>query len=340
MKGGDATCPYPDCGRIIDGDQVKAQAQAGGIGEQLFAVVYKRRLPTAYTKTGKPKANKWERGYRAPRPEDDNSEAIAAALAEKLPEWEALDLVPNEEVPFGFETNIRWPLHLYGIKRWTQFFSPRQLLCHGTSAEIFRELVQEESVKSDGMADQTQAAITYVSLALDKLRDYNSRMTRWHSIREVMVNTFDRHDFAFKWSSAEMAPLIVGLGYDWAFGQVSKCIKELLDLINPQSEEPDASGTLPLPLFELSSHCASNQRTNSVVISCGSGASLAHLDAGSVDAVVMDPPYYDNVMYEEWPTRPAMRARRALKLWPGSTINAKWPRSSPNAAACSKAMAS
>ena len=36
-----------------------------------------------------------------------------------------------------------------------------------------------------------------------------------------------------------------------------------------------------------------------MVISCGSGDSLAHLDAGTVDAVVMDPPYYDNVMYAE-----------------------------------------
>jgi putative DNA methylase len=35
------------------------------------------------------------------------------------------------------------------------------------------------------------------------------------------------------------------------------------------------------------------------VISCGSGDSLAHLDPGTVDAVVMDPPYYDNVMYAE-----------------------------------------
>ena len=98
VKGGAATCPYSDCGRVIDGDQVKAQAQAGDMGEQLFAVVFKRKLPTQYTKAGKPKKAKWERGYRAPRPEDDK------ALRSK-PHWptscrvKALDLVPNEKFP-------------------------------------------------------------------------------------------------------------------------------------------------------------------------------------------------------------------------------------------------
>ena len=79
---GDGHWPYADCGRVIDGKEVKQQAQGGRMGEQLFAVVYKRRVETR-TKSGKRGRDKWVRGYRAPRPEDDNGAEIRDRLAEK-----------------------------------------------------------------------------------------------------------------------------------------------------------------------------------------------------------------------------------------------------------------
>ena len=296
VKGGDATCPYPDCGRVIVSDQLKAQAQAGGMGEQLFAVAFKKKVIVGYTKATKKKSAspkiKWERGYRSPRLDDNNSASINAALDEKIPEWEALDLVPNERFPDI--CNDDRPIQ-YGMPLWRDMFSPRQLLCHGISMEIFRELVNEESAKPGMKEHSWRAGLAYVAIALDKLRDYNSRMTRWHSNRELMVNTFDRHDFAFKWSYAEMSPLTVGVAYDWAFGQVGKCIDELIDLINWHSGVANDAG----PLFSSSEQVDEFMPITLPVITCRSGNSLSHLDAGSVDAVVMDPPYYDNVMYAE-----------------------------------------
>ena len=228
---GDGTCPYPDCGRIIDGGEIKRQAQAGQMGEQLFTVVYKKRVEKIL-KSGKRGKDKWVRGYRSPRPEDDNSAEIQARLAEKLPEWEALDMVPSEKFPEI--SNDDRPIQ-YGMPLWRDLFSPRQLLCHGTSVEVFREMLAAD--RTEGKLNEVRkAAYGYLALSLDKLRDYNSRMTRWHVNREVMVNTFDRHDFSFKWSYAEMAPLIVGLGYDWAIEQTAKCIRELVVLIRPDAD--------------------------------------------------------------------------------------------------------
>jgi adenine-specific DNA methylase len=292
VKGGDATCPYPDCGRVIDGDNVKQQAQTSGMGEQLFAVVFKHRLATAYTKAGKPKKDKWERGYRAPRSEDDNSAVIEAALAEKLPEWEALDLVPNEAIPEGNKTDE--PIR-YGINAWRDLFSPRQLLCHGFGVELFRELVREETAVFGTLNDFQCATLGYVALALDKFLNWNARLSSWNLYAQTMRSVFDRHDFAFKWSTAEMAPLVSGLGYDWAFSSSSKCIEELIEMLAP----PGAASSNAGPLFSGGHATDISSHRMPVVISCGSGDSLSHVESGTVDSVVMDPPYYDNVMYAE-----------------------------------------
>ncbi len=67
-----------------------------------------------------------------------------------------------------------------------------------------------------------QAALGYIAIALDKMLNYNANMVRWHANREVVAGVFDRHDFSFKWSYAEIAPTITGVGYDWAIGQTGK----------------------------------------------------------------------------------------------------------------------
>lgn len=276
----DGTCPFDDCGRVIDGDEIKRQAQAGQMGEQLYAIVFKRRVKVQ-TKTGKTRW-KWQRGYRAPQLEDNNSAEVSALLAEKLPDWEAFDYVPTEPIPEGAKTDEP---KRYGMVRWRDLFSPRQLLCHGTSVEIFREMLEEDR-QAGRLDDVRNAAYGYLALTLDTLLNYNARLTRWHSNRSVLAGTFDSHDLGLKWSYAEIAPLVTGVGYDWAIKKTTKCIEELAELIRPGE-----SGTAP-QLFK-------GEPRPSLTVTCKPGDRLDHVEAASVDLVVMDPPYYDNVMYAE-----------------------------------------
>ena len=283
---GDGICPYGDCGRVIDGGEIKRQAREGRMGEQLFAVVYKRRVRTTL-KSGKPGRDRWVRKYRAPRPADDNRAEIRMRLEEKLPEWEAFDMVPSERIPDGNKTTEP---QRYGMRYWRDLFSLRQLLCHGTSVEVFREMFEADRAAGH-LSEIRKAAYGYLSITLDTLLNYNCRMTRWIVPRQVVASKFDRHDFAFVWSYAEMAPLVAGAGYEWAIKKTAKCIKELLELTDSGAS---ASGSLP-----LTDPDSTDRTPPPITVTCKPGDRLDHIADSSVDAVVMDPPYYDNVMYAE-----------------------------------------
>ena len=297
VSRGDGTCPYSDCGRVIDGETIKTQARDRCMGEQIYAIVYKKRVLST-TKTGRVR-EKWIRDYRAPRPEDDNGAEIQAVLAEKLPEWDAFDIVPNERFPEV--SNDDRPIQ-YGMPLWRDLFSPRQLLCHGTNVEVFREMLETD--RAAGRLDEVrQAAYGYLALTLDTLLNYNNRAGRWDNTTGRVRSIFDRHDFAFVWSYAEMAPLVAGVGYDWAFEKTAKCIDELVALVHPGAQGAGgrtarSAGNPTGDLFESAS-TARPPGAPPITITCKPGDSLDHIADASIDAVVMDPPYGANVMYAE-----------------------------------------
>jgi putative DNA methylase len=288
VADGDARCPYPDCGRVIDNREIKRLAIDGQMGEQLFAVVFKRRIETR-TKSGKRGRDKWERGYRAVRPEDDNIAAIRDRLEGKRVEWETLDVLPKEVLPVNTESwsHGNTPVQ-YGAVTFCDLFSPRQLLCHGIGVEVYHEILRDEQAKGT-VSDLTRAAFVYLAFSLDRLRDYNSRLTRWIVQREVMANTFDSHNFGMKWSYAEMCPLTAGIQYDWAIKQTAKCIRELVELVRPDAGKVN----------DLLTKARNPLVPHSITITCKPGDILDHVEEGSVGLVVIDPPYGGNVMYAE-----------------------------------------
>ncbi len=296
VNRGAALCPYSDCGRIVDSKEIARIAVNGGMGEQLYAVVYKR----AVSSLSKTKRVKWKREFRAPTEDDTDMTAVHESLVAGTLDWQAQNYMPTEEIPLGM--NTKEPLR-FGMRTWCELFNPRQLLGHITAVQVYREMVDEfESLGR--MTSLQRSAFAYLALSLDKMLNYNSRLSVWLPNREVVANTFNRHDLSISWSYAEMPPLVAGLEYDWAIKQTAKSVKELVDLLKVDSSRQVSAKNGKSDPQQYSALLDNNPPETPiskppVVITAGSADSMHHIDNETIDVVVMDPPYYDNVMYAE-----------------------------------------
>lgn len=287
VEGGVGLCIH--CRQAISAEEIKAQARGesplGRWKDRLYCVVAVRRQPKL-DKNGQPQRYKSGakageiktekvRFFRAPNERD--LEALAEAermLAEHWPEWEKQGLIPTESIPEGY--NTKQPLS-FGMTRWSDMFTPRQLLGHLILVEELNRL-KPEILRELGK-DRGRAVVTYLQFVIDKGLDYNSRQTRWEYTRGIVKGNFGRHDFSPKWTFGEMIFTGPNSGAAWALSQVIDAYAGIAELVKPLHERLGGS---PPP----------------VTIRCGTAAHTGLPDS-SVDLICMDPPYYNNVQYAE-----------------------------------------
>ncbi|WP_238419356.1 DUF1156 domain-containing protein [Streptomyces taklimakanensis] len=277
-KGGTATSIWT--GETISGDYIRQASQSGKMGQMLLAVAVTR-------------AGKNGRKFRTPNTSD--LAAVSAAekeLAARMPGWEISDLIPAEAI--DSVSNYDRGHRMYGINKWSDFFSTRQLLANVTALEELRTIVSEAREKIG--SEKAKALALYLAFALDKMVDYNSRQCSWDSSRSKIRSTFDKHNFNFKWSFAEfdgahaLAP--------WAVNNAVVNHKKISALMSQRES-----------LF-------SDARKSTARVIRGSATDLP-LEDSSMDAIVTDPPYYDNVMYAEISDFFYVWLKRALRdTWP------------------------
>lgn len=269
-------------GETFSGDYIREQANSGNLGVLLLSV--------SVTRPGVK-----GRVFRAPSNDDRRAvEAAEVELTQRLPGWEVADLVPSEPIFEGKETERSVAM---GLTHWRDLFMPRQLLSNVTILEELQHTIAE--ARGELPEDRVAALALYLAFAFDKMLDYNGRLSSWHATRMLIRNTFDRHDFAFKWTCAEFdaAHALV----PWGVGNAVANHRKISALVADEET-----------LFSAA-------RTVSATVLRGSATDLPLADA-SVDAVVTDPPYYDNVMYAECSDYFYVWLKRSLRdTWPQFT---------------------
>ncbi len=208
--------------------------------------------------------------FRPPAPAD--LDAIAAAedqLRQVRKDWEVRNLIPLESIPEGSKT--REPLS-QGMRRWADMFSSRQLLGFGVLMEELHAL--RPNILAEQGEEMGETVVHLLGFVIDKFTNYNNYLASWHVSHQVVRGIFDQKNFAFKSTFSEMAPVAAGGGLAWAIDSTVSAFEELAGL--PRQENG----------------C-------SVELTQGSATSLVEVADHSLDAIVVDPPYSDNVQYSE-----------------------------------------
>lgn len=279
------------CKQAIPEDEIKAQARGesplGRWTDRLYSVVAVRLEPlldrngqpqhyTSGPRAGEIKTRK-VRFFRPPN--DRDLQALQEAerrLQEKWPAWEAAGLIPSEEIPL--HSNYNRGHRLYGMTRWCDLFTPRQLVGHLSLVEGLNRLKPE--ILAQLGHDRGRAVVTYLQLAIDKGLDYNSRMTRWEFTRSIVKGTFGSHNFSLKWTFGEMIFTGPNSGAAWGLAQVVDAYGGIAELLN--AVHARYAGSHP-----------------PVTILHGTAAHMPSIPDRFIDLICMDPPYYDNVQYGE-----------------------------------------
>lgn len=208
-------------------------------------------------------------GYRAATKEDKGE--INKAKTE-IDNNLKLSTLLSIERDIGSTESIRvsWS-YLYGMEEWRDVYSPRQLLAHAKYLEAFEEIKPE--IKNEYSQEKAEAIIVLLTLTSSKLINRNSRLCPIDIRRAAPNSMLGTNNFAFQWQFGETNITTGAYSY-----------RTTLDNILDHYEE----------VVEYFDH---NQIAESTVRQ-GDAASLP-LEDDSVESVVIDPPYGDNVRYAE-----------------------------------------
>ena len=190
-------------------DDLRRQGQQGLLGTQMTAVVVEATMPNG---------KKTFKKYRLPTEEELKAAQVEIEDLEEV--FSDIPFgIPDEPTPRGGSGASRaFSLHNYGMKKWRDLFTPRQLLAMGTFVKHTRkgieDITQRRLVrtdiavgKSDDFQKEAESIGAYLSLCLDRLADYSSALCTWHNSAEKMRNTFGRFALPVIWDFAEASPV-------------------------------------------------------------------------------------------------------------------------------------
>lgn len=259
-------CPL--CGGTMDDKTTRRLFREGKSGQRLMAVVLHH--PDRPGKTYRLPTERDLEAYRA-------AEAALVRARHRLAQDWGIEPVPDE--PLRSERpspNARGlsAITRYQMQTWGDLFNPRQKLALLTFADKVRQ-AHAQMLAQGAEPEFAKAVVTYLALALDMMAAFCNTLARWENTSEAIKQLFSRQALPMLWDYAELHPFSGSTG-SWEAGW-----EYYLGVLAHLTSIPPADP----------------QSASSAVIH-GTATALPWPD-NFFDAVLTDPPYYDNVPYSD-----------------------------------------
>ena len=252
---GDTRCLV--CGQVVKAAQVHEIGRAGDMDARMTAVVLA------------PNGRDGKR-YRPVTEADMGVLRAARGRAQALISQELNDLPAIPDEPLAYHPQYML-VREYGLDQWGKLFNQRQLVALTT----FTRLVAEARIAmhATGHDDEyVRAVTTYLGLAIDRLANQHSTLSRWHVGGEKLEGVFARQALPMVWDFTEGNPLS---GHTGDFSGALRWIEQVIVHSSVAGNSSQVSG--------VSRKDAATERDRT----------------DRVDIIVTDPPYYDAINYAD-----------------------------------------
>ncbi|ABS28165.1 DUF1156 domain-containing protein [Anaeromyxobacter sp. Fw109-5] len=252
VRRGAATCLK--CGYTTPVERIRAQLseRGGGADDALLVAV------AVGEESG-------ERTFRRPAKADLNAIAAAKKKVALLRRRGDLGLPELPDEPLPPVGTLGFRVQRYGMLRWRDIYTPRQLVTITTLVRLVQGVMAEDRA-AHGLGVAVRACL---ALAVDRLCDYQNTGCSWNPSGSALPHLFTRQALPIIWDFGEANPLASSSG-SWA-GAVEHVLRGLRNA-------HVSTGAADVGMASASHHPLPSD--------------CAHL-------LVTDPPYYDAIPYAD-----------------------------------------
>ena len=252
------------CNQVVKAIKIRKLAQQGEMRHKMTIVIL--RYP-----------NKKNKHYRIANDNDFRAYNQATKfLAQKLLKYEGIEpFLPDEDLPpMG---TLGFGVRQYGMIKWRDLFNPRQQLALVTFLERIKANYNAIAYEHQELIDTTphptrlsNIILAYLAIILGRLADKNANLVVYNAYGEKIEHVFGRTALPMTWDYVELN-VFSGANGDWL--RQTEWVIRFLDR-----------------------NCWESLTEASVQQACATSLPFPN---EFFDAILTDPPYYDNVPYSD-----------------------------------------